>query len=128
MRTFLLTMDLIPVALFLMLVLTVVSFAGAWLVQGNDFFMYKFFAPRQEAVRREVFENTKSYRQGVAEELENMRFDYEKADPEHKAALASIIRHRAADIDETTLTPDMAVFLRGLHNTPAYSTNKKDNR
>lgn len=23
-----------------------------WLFQGNDFFMYKVFAPRQEAVRR----------------------------------------------------------------------------
>lgn len=34
--------------------------AIGWILMGNEFFMYKFFAPRQEAVRRQVYEQTKS--------------------------------------------------------------------
>lgn len=70
-----------------------------WLGQGNDFFMYKVFAPRYEQVRRQTFEQTKSYNQGMIQELQNMQFDYAKADAEHRSALASIILRRAADFD-----------------------------
>jgi hypothetical protein len=47
--------------------------ALTWIVQGNDFFMYKVFAPEYEKVRRQTFEETKSYRQGMTQELENMQ-------------------------------------------------------
>ncbi len=50
--------------------------ALGWLVQGNDFFMYKFFAPRQEAVRRQVFETSRAFNQGMVQELQNMQFEY----------------------------------------------------
>jgi hypothetical protein len=30
-----------------------------WLIQGNDFFMYKVFAPKYEKARRETYEQTK---------------------------------------------------------------------
>ena len=62
-----------------------------WLAEGNSFFMYKFFAPKQEQVRREVFEQTKSYRQGMVQELQNMQFEYAKADKDGKAAMKGII-------------------------------------
>ena len=70
-----------------------------WLGQGNDFFMYKVFAPKYEEVRRQTFEQTKSYSQGMIQELQNMQFDYVKANPEHQSMLASIILRRAADFD-----------------------------
>lgn len=42
--------------------LVVVGFVGlfglTWLVQGNDFFLYKTFAPKYADVQREVFEQT----------------------------------------------------------------------
>lgn len=85
-----------------------------WVIQGNDFFLYKFFAPRQEAVRREVFEQTKSYQQGQIQELQNMQFEYVKASPEHQAALASIILHRAADFPEDKMPADLRTFIRDL--------------
>jgi hypothetical protein len=85
-----------------------------WVVQGNEFFLYRYFAPKMEQVRRQTFEQTKSYRQGMTQELENMRFEYEKAAPEQKAALASIILHRAADVDEAMMNTDLIEFIHKL--------------
>lgn len=86
----------------------------SWIVQGNDFFLYKVFAPRQEAVRREVFENTKSFKQGMVQELQNMQLEYIKADAEHKTALASIILQRSADFPEDQMPVDLRIFIHDL--------------
>ena len=97
----------------------VVVFGIGWIVQGNDFFMYKFFAPKYEQVRRETFEQTKSYNQGMIQELQNMQFEYIKADPEHQKALASLILHRAADYPEDKMPADVRDFIHGLKPTTA---------
>ena len=89
-------------------------FALGWMIEGNDFFMYKFFGPKREAVRREVFENTKSYRQGMIQELQNMQFKYIQADSSAKDALASIILHRAADFPKDDMPADLRSFIDGL--------------
>ena len=85
-----------------------------WIAQGNAFFLYKVFAPRMEQVRREVFEQSKAYNQGMIQELQNMQFEYAKASPEHKTALASIIVHRAADYNQDQLPPDLRAFIQEL--------------
>ena len=41
-----------------------------WLAQGNDFLLFQFFAPKYEAVRRETFEQSKAYNQGMIQELQ----------------------------------------------------------
>ncbi len=92
------------------------SLGLSWLVQGNNFFMYKFFASKQEQVRREVFEQTKSYNQGMIQEIQNMQFEYIKATPEQKSALSSIILHRVADYDESMLPVDLRAFIDSLRN------------
>ncbi len=88
-----------------------------WLLQGNDFFLYKVFAPKYEQVRRETFEESKAYRQGMIQELQNMQFEYVKADSAHKSALASIILHRAADFPEEDMPVDLRTFIRSLKPT-----------
>jgi hypothetical protein len=85
-----------------------------WVAQGNDFFMFKFFAPKYEQVRRETFEQSKAYNQGMIQELQNMQFEYIKADAEHRDALASIILHRAADYDEERMPADLRDFIHKL--------------
>lgn len=92
----------------------VVVLGLSWIGTGNDFLLYRFFAPKTEAVRRHVFEETKSYNQGMIQELQNMQFEYEKADESHKAALASIILHRAADYDGDKLPTDLRAFISSL--------------
>ena len=93
--------------IFVLIILT-------WFIQGNDFFMYKFWAPKYEGVRREVFEQTKSYNQGMIQELQNMQFEYVKADKEEQVALAEIILHRSADFPEDKLPSDLRIFIAEL--------------
>ena len=99
----------IIVGLLVMLVLI-----PTWLIQGNDFFLFQVFAPKYEQVRRETFEQSKAFNQGMIQELQNMQFEYVKALPEHKAALASIILHRVADYDEQKLPTDLRAFVQQL--------------
>lgn len=102
--------DLFKITLFTILFIMVVT----WFVQGNSFFLYKVFAPQMEQTRREVFEQTKSYNQGMVQELRNMQFEYIKASPEHKAALASVILHRVSEYDENKLPSDLKSFIYQL--------------
>jgi hypothetical protein len=94
----------------------VVLMGLGWAFTGNDFFIYKYFAPKQEAVRREVFEESKAYNQGMIQELQNMQFEYVKATPSQQAALASVILHRVADYDEDKLPSDLRAFVQQLRN------------
>ncbi|MEK7574482.1 MAG: hypothetical protein AAB514_03065 [Patescibacteria group bacterium] len=96
------------------IIIVVVFFGFLWIFQGNDFFLYKVFAPRYEAARRQVFEQSKAYNQGMIQELQNMQFEYAQADPAHKDALASIILHRAADYNESRLPSDLRGFIDKL--------------
>ena len=92
-----------------------------WLAEGNSFFMYKFFAPKQEQVRREVFEQTKSYRQGMVQELQNMQFEYVKASKDGKEAMRSIILHRAADVPPDAMPVELNAFIAGLRSQSSAS-------
>lgn len=98
---------------YYLLGLVAVVFLG-WGLTYNDFAMYRYFAPKQEAVRRQVFEQTKSYNQGMIQELQNMQFQYEQADPKHRAALADLILHRSADYNVDLLPPDLRSFIAEL--------------
>lgn len=91
-------------------------FALGWITQGNNFFMLKVFAPKYEQVRRETFEQSKAYNQGMIQELQNMQFEYVKADKDSKTALASIILHRASDYDVDKMPSDLRSFIAELKN------------
>jgi hypothetical protein len=97
--------------------LLVIVFGLGWLVEGHDFFMYRYFAPQRAEVERQVFENTKSYNDGMAKELDAMHFEYAKSNPQQKAALASIILHRVSGYDESRLSRDTQDFLGELRHS-----------
>lgn len=89
----------------------------SWVFMGNEFFLYKYFAPKREAVRREVFEQSRAFNQGMVQELQNMQFEYVKTtDPQAKAALASIILHRASgyNLDDPIVPADLQSFVAKL--------------
>jgi hypothetical protein len=88
--------------------------ACAWIIQGNDFFMYKVFAPQYENVRRETFENTKSYNEGMAQELRRYQLEYIKANPEQKKAIRSIVLHQYAGYENERLPNDLYQFMNEL--------------
>ena len=61
---------------------------------------YKFFAPRYENARREVFESTKSYIQGVQQDLGKYYLEYQKAESEKdREAIKATIQMRFAEVD-----------------------------
>lgn len=98
------------------LVAIVLMIALGWIVEGNEFFMHKFFAPKTAAVQREVFEETKSYNQGMVQELQNMQFEYLKSTPTQKEAMKSVILHRAADYPIAKMPVDLRNFISELKN------------
>jgi hypothetical protein len=85
-----------------------------WIVLGEDYFLAQFFNPRVEAVRRQTFEQSKAYNEGMVQELQNMQFEYAKAEASQRDAMASIILHRAADYDENKLPADLRAFIQKL--------------
>jgi hypothetical protein len=96
--------------IFAMLVIIMLT----WVIQGDNFFLYKYFAPKFEQTRRQVFEQSKAYKEGMVQELQNMQFEYIGASPEHKEALRSIILHRSADFDENKMPTALRDFIKGL--------------
>jgi hypothetical protein len=90
--------------------------AAGFFFTGTDLALKKFFDPKYEAVRRETFEQSKAYNQGMIQELQNMQFEYIKASPEHKTALKSIILHRAADYPMDDAPADLRNFIRELRS------------
>lgn len=96
-------------------ILALVSlFALGWLVAGNNLAMMKVFAPATEQVRRETFEQSKAYQDGVVQELRAYQFEYLKADEEHKAAMGPIIRHKLAGFPSDQLPYDLQQFVSTL--------------
>lgn len=64
----------------------------------------KFYKPRKENIEREVFENTKSYIHGAAEDLGKYYEEYTKAESaSDKETIVSVIKMRFAELDETKL-------------------------
>ena len=88
--------------------------ALCWFIQGSDFFLYRFFAPKYEQIRRDTFKQSQAYNDGMVTELQNMRFEYEQASENHKAALRSIILHRAASYDDSNMPSDLKAFIDRL--------------
>lgn len=92
---------------------------GGWLVAGNNFLLFKFFAPRQAEVERQVFENTPSFVQGNNQELQKQYFDYVKATPQQQAAMKPIILHEAAGLGPdglSKLSPEVRSWIQQLQS------------
>lgn len=102
----------VAVGIVVLVVLLSVAFGLEW--AGIKW--YGFFGPKREAVRREVFKQTRSYNGGKEQELVKMRLEYLRAKTDdEKKALASTIRHSFSDYDETLLeSPELQSFLKQI--------------
>jgi hypothetical protein len=90
--------------------------ALTWGITYHDLLFTSFFAPKYETVRRNTYEQSKSFRTGAVQELQNMQFEYIKASPEHKKALADVIRHRAVEVPADAMPSDLQSFISNLPN------------
>jgi uncharacterized phage-associated protein len=91
-----------------LLVLTVVGFGFTLLSDSFNFISYKFWAPKQEAVRRQVYEQTKSYKQGSIQRLNTLCSQVSTTDDDHKPMIYDVINHEFAEWS----TDDVPDYLR----------------
>ncbi len=74
-----------------------------------------WFAPQEQNIKREVFENTKSYNEGKEQELVKYKFEYDKAkakkDEATVKAIKSAVRTAFADYEEDRLSPELRDFV-----------------
>jgi hypothetical protein len=90
-------------------------FAIMWGLALHNIAFQSVFRPMQENVNRQVFENTKSYNQGMIQELQNMQFEYLRTtDKEGKASMATVILQRAADFPPERLPSDLRSFIENI--------------
>lgn len=86
----------------------------AFFFNGLDLSIFKFFAPKVEQVRRDTFEQSQSYNEGMRRDLENIRNQYLSAtDPAAKDALAATFKHRAEGYPNQ-LPYDLQAFYNSL--------------
>ena len=63
----------------------------------------KFFEPKKENIRREIFEETQSYVHGKIQDLAKYHDEYRKADVDEKESIRQLIILRFAEFDETQI-------------------------
>lgn len=84
-----------------------------WVATGNDFFMYKFWAPKYEDVRRDTYTHTQSYRQGSVQRLATLCNQIETAEPNQKVMLNNVIAQEFAEWS----SQDVPAYLRSCLST-----------
>ena len=60
---------------------------------------YKFFAPKQENVRREVYENTQSYVEAKRQAITKYYQEWRKASPEEKETIKQLVLQEFSNFD-----------------------------
>lgn len=82
--------------------------------QSLDFGLFRTFAPKYEQVRRDTFEQSQAYNEGMRRDLEEIRNQYLAAgDPAAKASLRATFIHRAEGYPNQ-LPPDLAAFYSSI--------------
>jgi hypothetical protein len=93
-------------------IVTLIAFT--WIVSAIELGSFAFWAPRQENVKRNVFEHTQSYVDGKIQDLASYKEQYEKAkDPQDKQIIQNVVRDRYTNFDATTMdnVPELRQFL-----------------
>lgn len=104
------TLKIIGYALLALLVIYGLGF----LATGGDLAIYKYWAPKQAAAERQVFEQTPSFVHGKIEYLTRLRFEYQNATGAQKQGIAQLILDEASTVDNSQLPPDLQAFIQSL--------------
>ena len=94
----------------------VLALGLTWIVTGNDFFLYRYFGPKTEQVRHDIYKESQAYNDGMASQLQNMQFKYEQSDPDAKAALAPVILSMLGSYETTRLPSNLQAFVQKVRN------------
>lgn len=93
-REFYWSVSRVTLAIFVtMLALFVIGFIAT----GGDLITYKFWAPKRADAERQVYEHTKSYRQGSIQRLGTLCTQLPGDDPSHRAMVNDVIAQEFAE-------------------------------
>ncbi len=94
----------------LILILVIIILFG---IEYLDLKLTRFFASRRENIKREVFENTKSYTHGKIQDLAKYYREYYEAESEaDKQIIVKLIRIQFVEFDATQISNnDLKKFL-----------------
>lgn len=104
-------MRIFGIVILVIIGLLALSFAG----HAVGLFNLKFWGPKFEEAKREVFEETQSFVHGKISHINRLRLEYESTTSDtRKAALRTMILNEAAVLELDELPPDLQVFIRQL--------------
>jgi hypothetical protein len=84
----------------------------------GSYYLYAYFNPKYEQVRRDTFESSQAYNDGMIRELNEARLNYASASPEGKQAIRAMIRHDFAGYQNRDRLPSEArSFLAEMEGT-----------
>lgn len=89
---------------------------AAFALNELGFRIFQLNAPRTEQVRRETFEQSRSFREGTVRDLENLYLEYSRSNNAGKVAIRDVARHRMVDVPEELMTANLRRFKAELEN------------
>ena len=84
---------------------------------GSGFYflgLKKLFAPRNVAIDREVFEQSKAYVHGKIEHLQRLRLNYELGNERHRQAIRNIVLTETSTVDLNRFPVGLAKWVKSL--------------
>lgn len=82
-----------------------------WFSRASNLAQETVFAPREEAVRREVFEKSRAYNAGTIQNMRSAQMDYIGAPADRRLGLGSVILQQYADYPEEAMPRDLRDFV-----------------
>ena len=102
---------------FTVLAIVCLVLIAGFLLRGWGLVNFKFWAPKYEDAKREVFTHTRSYVEGKIQELAKLKLEYDRSgDETEKEALASTIRHSFAEMNSDHLPYKLKIFLQEIRS------------
>jgi len=89
---------------------------GVFAVAGYGLFFQGFFAPRFENIRRQTFENSQSYNDGMIQQLQSYYVEYQRTDEKGKEAIRSVVSHQYASYPVGRLPSHLQSFVNAALN------------
>jgi hypothetical protein len=69
--------------------------------------------PKREALRREVFENTRSFNEAKLQQISKYKFEFDRAENEEsKRAVRSVVRNTFSDYSINDLPTELQYFIQ----------------
>jgi hypothetical protein len=101
--------DYLKLMQYAIAVIVSIAFLG-FVANSLGFVSFKFFAPKVEQVRYDTMKQSQAYNDGMLRDLQNLKLEYLRGNPEQQAALRAIVIQRFSVYDTTRLPPDLQSF------------------